>query len=494
MATTSILTKAVRGSLSHRALTRISSSQPKRGAAVLAETQNAIHGQQLGHTAFKFHHPVATANLWPEEFWRSIPVYENVPAEKFTSYRWGLQIKNTVEGKFKLYQFLKAAVPEEIPFDKAATRTQNKEDFLVDVIGGISSSTMSIRITPYVLSRINWKDPRNDPVFSQFIPLQSKFIPDHPKLTLDSLHETADSPVPGLVHRYPDKALFLATSVCPTYCNYCTRCYAVGADTLSITKTPFRPGRKRWDQVFAYIEATPQLQDIVISGGDSYYLQPDQIKSIGNRLIDIPHVRRFRYASKGLAVAPGRLIDPEDEWADALIEVSNKAKKAGKSMALHTHFNHPNEFSWMTEMAAQRLNEAGVTVRNQSVLLKGVNDNVDTMSTLLRSLANNNIIPYYVYICDMVKMNEHRRTTLQAMLDLEAQLLGSIAGFMMPKFVVDLPGGGGKRPGSTFTSYDRKTGVSKFVAPAVTASGGVGSGREKKPQVFEYYDPVEPAE
>ncbi|KUI60045.1 L-lysine 2,3-aminomutase [Cytospora mali] len=453
MATTSILTRAARGSLSHRAITRISSSQPKRGAAVLAETQNALHGQQLDHTAFKFHHPVATANLWPEEFWRSIPVYENVPAEQFISYRWG--IKNTVEGKFKLYQFLKAVVPDEIPFDKAGTRTQNKEDFLVDVIGGISSSTMAIRITPYVLSRINWKDPRNDPVFSQFIPLKSKFIPDHPKLTLDSLHETADSPVLGLVHRYPDKALFL---------------------------------------VFAYIEANPQLQDIVISGGDSYYLQPEQIKSIGSRLIDIPHVRRFRYASKGLAVAPGRLIDPEDGWADALIEVSNKAKKAGKSMALHTHFNHPNEFSWVTEMAAQRLHEAGVTVRNQSVLLKGVNDNVDTMSTLLRSLANNNVIPYYVYICDMVKMNEHRRTTLQAMLDLEAQLLGSIAGFMMPKFVVDLPGGGGKRPGSTFTSYDRKTGVSKFVAPAVTASGGVGSGREKKPQVFEYYDPIEPAE
>lgn len=120
---------------------------------------------------------------------------------------------------------------------------------------------------------------------------------------------------------------------------------------------------------------------------------------IGERLLQVPHIRRFRFASKGLAVAPGRLFDPEDHWATALIDVSAKAKKLGKSVALHTHFNHPREISWVTEDAAQRLLEAGVTVRNQSVLLKGVNDDVATMATLIRKLADNNISPVSVLFC-----------------------------------------------------------------------------------------------
>lgn len=361
-------------------------------------------------------------------------------------------------------------------------------------------------------------------------------LPDHPKLALDSLHETADSPVRGLVHRYPDKALFIgkdrgaswcprvfsarahrrpATSVCPTYCTFCTRSYAVGANTDAVTKTSFKPTRGRWEEVLAYIEATPQLQDIVISGGDSYYLQPEHVRMIGERLISIPHIRRFRFASKGLAVAPARILDREDDWANALAEVALNAKRAGKSVALHTHFNHPDEISWVTQEAAQKLLEAGVLVRNQTVLLRGVNDDVGTMSNLIRRLADNNISPvgvphppppppnpkeacpgtdrprlqYYVYLCDMVKMNEHLRTPLQTMLNLEAQIRGSIAGFLMPQFVVDLPGGGGKRLGCSYESYDRKTGISRFVAPAVTAAAAGGGGR-RKPEVFEYYDPV----
>ncbi|KAG6362097.1 hypothetical protein INS49_010326 [Diaporthe citri] len=240
-------------------------------------------------------------------------------------------------------------------------------------------------------------------------------VPDHPKLSLDSLHEDADSVVKGLVHRYPDKALFL-----------------------------------------------------VISGGDSFYIQPEHIRTIGDRLINIPHIRRFRFASKGLAVAPMRFVDPVDDWTNALIGVSQKARNAGKSMALHTHFNHPNEFSWVTEAAAQKLYAAGVTVRNQTVLLKGVNDDVHTMSTLIRKLADNNVTPYYVYICDMVPNAEHYRTPLQTLLDLEAQIRGSIAGFMTPQFIVDLPGGG-----------------ESASLPAADAHGG-----RDKAEVFEYYDPI----
>lgn len=184
-----------------------------------------------------------------------------------------------------------------------------------------------------------------------------------------------------------------ATSVCPTYCVGCTRAKAVGDDTATVTKTSFKPARARWDAIFQYIEATPQIQDVVVSGGDCYALSPEQITNLGERLLSIPHIRRLRFASKGLAVAPMRILDRSDGWAAALAGVTAKAKLAGKSVALHTHFNHPDEISWVTRAAAQQLLEAGITVRNQTVLLKGVNDNVETMSKLIRSLADNNISP-----------------------------------------------------------------------------------------------------
>lgn len=175
-----------------------------------------------------------------------------------------------------------------------------------------------------------------------------------------------------------------------------------------MTKTSFKPTRRRWDAIFEYIEATPQLQDIVISGGDSYYLEPGHIEYIGQRLIAIPHIKRFRFASKGLAVAPIRILDRSDGWASALISIAAQARKVGKSVAWHTHFNHPDEISWATKEAALQLFQAGLTVRNQTVLLKGVNDNVDTMSRLIRSLADNNIHP--VRLVHRLSLLSHKNT------------------------------------------------------------------------------------
>ncbi|KAK4682173.1 hypothetical protein QC764_113090 [Podospora pseudoanserina] len=427
--------------------------------------------------------PVATALPQDrDEFWREVPVWENVSAKDFLSYRWS--VANTVQGTAKLFKFLHAVVPEEVPLNELGTQMQSRDEFIADVMEGVAAATMAIRMTPYILSRVNWENPRHDPIIRQFLPLKSVLIPDHPKLALDSLHEEADSPVKGLVHRYSDKALFLPTSVCPTYCMFCTRSYAVGADTDTVTKASLKPTRRRWEEAFAYIENTPALQDIVVSGGDSYYLQPDQLRMIGDRLIGMPNIKRFRFASKGLAVAPSRILDESDGWVNALIDISNKAKKAGKAVAWHTHFNHPNEISWISKDASQKLFEEGVMVRNQTVLLRGVNDDVDTMSKLIRDLADNKVFPYYVYQCDMVERVEHLRTPLQTILDLEARIRGSIAGFMMPQFVVDLPAGGGKRLACSYESYDPKTGLSTYMAPAVT-------GRDKENKVYEYYDPID---
>lgn len=185
-----------------------------------------------------------------------------------------------------------------------------------------------------------------------------------------------------------------AVSVCPVYCRFCTRSYSVGAPTDEVSsKKSFTPTRRRWENMFGYIENTPYLTDIVVSGGDSYYLPAEHLISIGERLLSIPHIRRIRIASKGLAVCPSRILSPEDPWTAGLIGLSKTARELGKSVALHTHFNHPREMTWVSRLAAQKLYGEGVTVRNQTVLLRGVNDDIETMKELVRTLADNNITP-----------------------------------------------------------------------------------------------------
>jgi lysine 2,3-aminomutase len=147
--------------------------------------------------------------------------------------------------------------------------------------------------------------------------------------------------------------------------------------------------------MFDYIRRTPSVKDVVVSGGDCYSLLPDHLAFIGNTLLSIPNVQRVRIATKGLCGAPSRILDITDGWAEELIKLSANARKIGKSVAMHTHFNHPNEVTWVSREAAQRLYENGVTVRNQCVLLKGVNDSVETMGKLIRELADNNIQPVW---------------------------------------------------------------------------------------------------
>lgn len=185
-----------------------------------------------------------------------------------------------------------------------------------------------------------------------------------------------------------------AVSVCPVYCRFCTRSYSVGAPTDEVSsKKSFTPTRRRWENMFGYIENTPCLTDIVVSGGDSYYLPAEHLISIGERLLSVPHIRRIRIASKGLAVCPSRILSPGDPWTAGLIGLSKTAWELGKSVALHTHFNHPREMTWVSRLAAQKLYGEGVTVRNQTVLLRGVNDDIETMKELVRTLADNNITP-----------------------------------------------------------------------------------------------------
>jgi lysine 2,3-aminomutase len=382
-------------------------------------------------------------------FWQKLPAYAGISEDKFLDHSW--QGKNSITRVEKLLESLRGVVSDE---------------FIRDASVGFQRAPMSVRVTPYIMALIDWENPYTDPLRTQFIPLGSRLLPDHPKLGLDSLHEQADAPVPGLTHRYPDKALFLPLNTCPVYCRFCTRSYAVGVDTEEVEKVELRVSPERWQRAFRYIASRPELEDIVISGGDAYNLRAAQITEIGEALLSMPNIRRLRFATKGPAVMPQKILT-DDAWTDALAAVVDKGRKLHKEVALHTHFNHPDEITWITQNAMNRLFERGITVRNQSVLVRGVNDSVHVMSLLVKRLGHVNVHPYYVYMHDLVQGVEDLRTSLDTALVIEKHIRGITAGFNTPTFVVDAPGGGGKRDVHSFEHYDRETGISVFTSPSV---------------------------
>ena len=274
------------------------------------------------------------------------------------------------------------------------------ESFYNDVVAGLERAPMALRISPYLLSLIDWSDPYGDPIRRQFLPVASQQIANHPELRLDSLHEQKDSPTPGLTHRYADKALFIALDSCPVYCRFCTRSYAIGGDTEVVEKLKISARLQRWEDAFTYIASRPELEDIVISGGDTYNLKAEHIQLIGERLLRMPNILRIRYATKGLAVLPQKILT-DHAWFDALTRVVELGRKLHKDVVVHTHFNHPNEITGITQTAMNAMTERGITVRCQTVLQNGVNDTPATMQLLVRRLSHVNIHPYYVFFHDM---------------------------------------------------------------------------------------------
>lgn len=412
--------------------------------------------------------PPATAeqfeykNLKQGKFWRHVAAYKDIDEATFLDHLW--QQKNAVKSPQELLDTIKDLCSPE---------------FFADVETGFKQAPMAVRVSPYALSLIDWNDPVNDPIRRQFIPLSSTLLPDHPRLTLDSLHEQADSPVPGLVHRYVDKALFLPLNTCPVYCRFCTRSYAIGPDTENVDKVALAKTPKQWEEAFKYISERPELEDIVISGGDTYQLPAKNLLLIGNALLDIPHVRRMRFATKGPAIMPMKILT-DQPWTDALTSIVERGRTMGKDVVLHTHFNSPEEITWITEKAMQVLFERGIFVRNQSVLIRGVNDTPERMHRLVKRLEYVNVHPYYVYMHDMVKGVEELRTTIQTSIELEKFVRGSTAGFNTPLFICDAPGGGGKRDIHSFDYYDRENGICVYTAPSV-----------KKGKAFVYFDPID---
>lgn len=396
-----------------------------------------------------------------DDFWREIPGWKDVSKEEFSDHMW--QMKNSIKKVEQVKTILGDLCTEE---------------FYQDMLLGQHKTPMNIRITPYVFALIDWKDPVNDPLRKQFLPIGSQFLEDHPYYEADSLHEDADAPVPGLTHRYYDKVLFLPTTICPVYCSYCTRSRLIGGSTETVEKETYGVNAARMEAAFDYIRKTPQVEDVVISGGDAFMLTAKQITLIGETLLDIPHIRRIRFATKGIAIFPQK-ITSDHEWFEALVKVHQKGKDMGKAVFVHTHFSSPKEITIYSKMAMDRLFSAGIIVRNQAVLQEGVNDNINDMVLLIRQMEYMNVQPYYVYIHDMVPGCEHFRTTIAEAVALEKAMRGTTAGFNTPTFVCDAPGGGGKRHIASYEYYDQENGISVWTAPNV-----------KPGEVFFYFDPI----
>jgi lysine 2,3-aminomutase len=395
------------------------------------------------------------------EFWRRIPAYKDVDTETFLDHSW--QSRNSATNPARLF----AVVGELV-----------STAFREDVAAGCRRAPMAMRLTPYLLALMNWEDPYTCPLRKQFIPAGNQVCEDHPRLSMDALHEQADSPVPGVTHRYRDKASFFPLNTCPVYCRYCTRSYSVGPDTEEVEKAAFRVDYSRWRQAFAYFASRPEVEDVIVSGGDAYNLRADQLEAIGLTLLDMPHIRRVRFSTKGLAIMPQKMLS-HTAWVDALTRVVDHARKQHKEVAIHTHFNHPSEITWISQQAAGLLYERGIPVRNQSVILRGVNDNVETMALLVHRLGHINVRPYYTYLCDMIKGVEDLRTSLAVAERIEKGVRGVTAGFNTPTFVCDTPGGGGKRCLHSYEYYNRETGVAVYTAPVV-----------KPGQFFVFCDPL----
>ena len=400
-------------------------------------------------------------DLRSDDFWRAIPAYAHVSADEFRTHTF--QNRHTVTNSRQLRETLADLVPAS---------------FYEDLEAGVKNAPMALRISPYLLALIDWRAPETDPIRTQFLPLRTQQQPDHPMLRYDSLNEREDSPVPGLTHRYRDKALFLPQDSCPVYCRFCTRSYAVGSDTDAVEKMKLTANLARWEQAFAYIASQPDLEDIVISGGDSYNLSAGHLQLIGERLLQMPNIRRLRYATKGLCVQPQKILS-DHAWTDALTRVVELGRRLHKDVVVHTHFNHPNEITAITRDAMDLLTERGIHVRSQGVLQRTVNDDATTMTQLVRRLSYVNIHAYYIYVHDMVPGVEDLRTSLATAQHLEKHVRGATAGFNTPAFVLDTPGGGGKRDVHSAERYDRASGISVFESPSV-----------KPGKQFLYFDPI----
>lgn len=332
-------------------------------------------------------------------------LFPNVSDAEWNDWHW--QVRNRIETLDQLKRYIKLT-PEE---EEGVAKTLN---------------TLRMAITPYYLSLIDQENPYC-PIRRQAIPTVAETHQAAADL-LDPLHEDEDSPVPGLTHRYPDRVLFLVTDMCSMYCRHCTRRRFAGQKDCEVPDD-------RIEKAIEYIERTPEVRDVLLSGGDVLMVSDAKLEYIIKRLRAIPHVEIIRLGSRTPVVCPQRITP----------ELVNMLKKY-HPIWLNTHFNHPNEITPESAAACARMADAGIPLGNQTVLLRGVNDCPYVMKKLVHGLVKMRVRPYYIYQCDLSMGLEHFRTPVSKGIEIMENLRGHTSGYAVPTFVVDAPGGGGKTP------------------------------------------------
>ncbi len=332
------------------------------------------------------------------------PIYADVPDDKWNSWRWQLSNRiNTVE-----------------EFEKVIRLTDGERQALS------TPNLFRVDITPYFISLIDPDDP-NDPIRKQVVPSSAELVP-FTSMMEDSLAEDRHSPVPGLVHRYPDRVLMLVTTQCASYCRYCTRSRIVGDPSATFSRVEF-------EMQLEYLKNTPQVRDVLLSGGDPLVLAPKILEEILSRLREIPHIEIVRIGSRVPVFLPMRVTD---ELCDMLQKYH--------PLWLNIHVNHPNEISAELNQACDKLTRAGIPLGNQAVLMAGVNDNVHIQRQLVQELVRMRVRPYYLYQCDLVEGAGHFRTAIAKGIEIMEGLRGHTSGYAVHQYIIDAPGGGGKIP------------------------------------------------
>ena len=321
---------------------------------------------------------------------------------------WHWQMRNRIHSFESLVRFIELRDDERAAFEGR-------------------TGSLPLSMTPYYLSLL---DPAaaDDPIRRCIVPNVNEWTRSAGEDD-DPLSEEADSPMPGLVHRYPDRVLFLATNLCSTYCRYCTRSRIVGL------ATPGSARKARWARCINYVRQHTEIRDVLISGGDPLTLSDDEIDWLLGELRAIEHVEILRIGTKVPAVMPQRVTD-------RLISVLRRYHP----LFLSLHFTHPAELTPDSKRACEKLADAGIPLGSQTVLLKGINDDIDVMKPLFHGLLKMRVRPYYLYQCDRIPGSAHFTTPVSAGLDIIRGLRGHTTGYAIPQYVIDAPHGGGKIP------------------------------------------------
>ena len=339
------------------------------------------------------------------EMYRRIPLWKDVSLEQWENYRW--QMGNRIQTVEQLRQVIRLTPSEE----HAVTR---------------KSGRFIMGIPPYWASLMDPDDP-TCPIRRQAVPVEDEYRLS-PNDMIDPLGEDSHMPVPGLVHRYPDRVLLLVVEICSMYCRFCTRSRVVG--TSAGFSKPMNI-----DHAIDYIRSHRKIRDVLISGGDPLTLSDDRLDDILTKLKSIPHVEFVRIGTRNPVTLPYRVTE-------SLCQVLRKHKPVWMSL----HFNHPKEVTTPVKRACTMLADSGVPLGSQTVLMKGINDRPAIMKKLFHELLKSRVRPYYIYQCDPVKGTSHFRTSVSAGLQIIEKLRGHTTGYAVPTFVVDGPGGGGKIP------------------------------------------------